>query len=575
MMAPLPSKDADPVRYILPFFLLASSCTPSEPEKEPTPTSTNDTATTQPVVGDEDGDGVSEEDGDCNDSDAAVFPGAKETCDGADNDCDGLTDELPDAATLDGSENFSTLQEAIDAAESGASIVVCDGIWGGPITIHTPLNLSSVGGQYDCILDGQSEDSTVTVTASDVTITGMTITGGLAAMGGGINGVSADRLEVEQSIITLNTADFGGGIYLGEGGEVNSTVITQNNALSYGGGIAAKVDASVQIINATIEDNSAQLGGGAFLYEGASMTVLGISTLSDNAADSGGGAYVWAGSLTGGQMEGNDAIYGGGLYFYDGGEASDVLLYGNTAHYGGGAMVHGVVSLDDTLLTLNNASMAGGGLSIEEGSVFCIGTTRIEDNTTDEDGGGVALDDGGLFDCEVLDNEAADSAGGIFASGDFELSGVVVDGNDSDVRAGGLYANGPIVGTITDSEITSNSATSWGGGVYANNGASVAIESTLISENLSDFGAGLYIHQGSSLAISNSWVEENGNNATTTGGGARIGDGDLISTQTDWGVAAQDNTPDDVVAGQTGEAYVGYEASETFTCDALACSPTP
>ena len=45
------------------------------------------------VVGDDDGDGYAEGDGDCDDASAATFPGAPERCDGLDNDCDGDTDE--------------------------------------------------------------------------------------------------------------------------------------------------------------------------------------------------------------------------------------------------------------------------------------------------------------------------------------------------------------------------------------------------------------------------------------------------------------------------------------------------
>ncbi len=44
---------------------------------------------------DGDGDGVSEQDGDCDDADGDVYPGARETCDGFDENCDGNVDEDP------------------------------------------------------------------------------------------------------------------------------------------------------------------------------------------------------------------------------------------------------------------------------------------------------------------------------------------------------------------------------------------------------------------------------------------------------------------------------------------------
>ncbi len=46
-----------------------------------------------PATVDDDGDGVSPAEGDCDDADPWVWAGAAETCDGVDNDCDGVVDE--------------------------------------------------------------------------------------------------------------------------------------------------------------------------------------------------------------------------------------------------------------------------------------------------------------------------------------------------------------------------------------------------------------------------------------------------------------------------------------------------
>ncbi len=51
---------------------------------------------------DDDGDGQSELDGDCNDANTATYTGAPEACDNADNDCDGIIDETTNCYDDDG-----------------------------------------------------------------------------------------------------------------------------------------------------------------------------------------------------------------------------------------------------------------------------------------------------------------------------------------------------------------------------------------------------------------------------------------------------------------------------------------
>lgn len=71
--------------------------TAAEPSSEPSGEDTADTDDTDTGASQEDldGDGVTEEDGDCDDDDDAIYPGAEEIPgDGIDQDCDGFDEEL-------------------------------------------------------------------------------------------------------------------------------------------------------------------------------------------------------------------------------------------------------------------------------------------------------------------------------------------------------------------------------------------------------------------------------------------------------------------------------------------------
>ncbi len=105
-----------------------------------------------------------------------------------------------------------------------------------------------------------------------VTLSGMTISGGLAANSGG--GIQSSSVGVNTTLIGCH--------------------ITNNYALSAGGGI--RTDSPITIINSTISNNGTD-GGGGGIANFANLTITN-STITGNTAGTGGGIYNFTGIVT-------------------------------------------------------------------------------------------------------------------------------------------------------------------------------------------------------------------------------------------------------------------------------------
>ena len=104
---------------------------------------------------DNDGDGVTENQGDCNDADASIFPGATEVCgDGIDQDCD-LADEPcpPDPADVDNDGDGVTENEG-DCDDTNASIFP-----GAPETCGDGIDQNCDGADEACPPDPNDVDN--------------------------------------------------------------------------------------------------------------------------------------------------------------------------------------------------------------------------------------------------------------------------------------------------------------------------------------------------------------------------------------------------------------------------------
>jgi hypothetical protein len=239
------------------------------------------------------------------------------------------------------------------------------------------------------ILDGQSNDRVVDNHDGDVSMTHLTITGGLAPAeqdddwdggGGGI-------LNREGSAMTLDDL-------LVEGNAVLGT----SQYVDIGGGVANTNSGTMTILNSSIIDNQACNGGGiasrtAYLTMQDSV-VSGNQVSSDPGCGDGGGITTSNGGslfdLTHVLVENNTARRGGGI-FYNGnlnGEIRDSIIRGNTVATGGGGLYNfGTLTLNRVTLSGNQAS-SGGGIGNSE-NLF-LNNVTVSGNTA-QNGGGITV----------------------------------------------------------------------------------------------------------------------------------------------------------------------------------------
>jgi hypothetical protein len=218
----------------------------------------------------------------------------------------------------------------------------------------------------------------------DVRITGLTLTGGNEGNGGGAI-ANQELLQVTNCLITGNAAQWGGGIYNGEYGDLTLSLcnITGNTATSSGGGVY-NWGGTASVADCIIADNdSANEGGGVKNVNDGSFTIT-RSTISGNFANtSGGGLFNGDGTVN----------------------VTDSTLSGNEADYGGGVYV--VTPSDDTTtisgstISNNTANLGGAGVYNQNGRVVIEYSTITENNSNDFAGSGVVSQGGGFASTEV------------------------------------------------------------------------------------------------------------------------------------------------------------------------------
>jgi hypothetical protein len=215
---------------------------------------------------------------------------------------------------------FTTIDQAMAAANSGETIHVCPGLYTGNLDIHKNLTLIGAGdgnGAGSTILQGiPAKLSVMTVatstsvnlqrlriTGGDTTtngtaplaggitnfgilaLTGCTISGNIGGLGGGIFH-SGGNLTLTDCTVAGNTGKDGGGILAIRPLALISSTISGNKATEAGGGILIKsrltLDAASRVVGNTAPTTP---GSGGGIHNGGTVTLSNTDNVSGNTPD--------------------------------------------------------------------------------------------------------------------------------------------------------------------------------------------------------------------------------------------------------------------------------------------------
>ena len=428
---------------------------------------------------------------------------------------------------------YTTITDAVAAAVDGDTLLVEEGVYfesGITISAARSITIKAVPSGNNCALGIAStrpvvngsgnqvffvdNDSSLTLEMIELQ-NGSSIVpnGGLIQVGTGAGLGPASLALVSSKLSGGDVAGKGGLIYIGEDDSlvVEGGTVGPGESRADGGLIYVDTNASATISNVLLTSGESVNGGCIYAHQ-ATVNLQGTATLRDCFAVSAGGAIYAdesALNMTGDAVVENSGIEPGGIIrtnmgggMYATGSSlltvdSQVTIRTNEAGVGGGIYLNGgLLSLSGTVLSNVAFTGDGGGVYIDGGGRISADGAAIESNLASDDGGGVYIDSTGnqsFVNSRVYGN-SADSGAGIYASGG-GLVAVTSDPATCDPNT--LNPNEYC------SEISENTASGTGGGVYTAHPTQLSTNRTAYLGNTAGGFGGGAIYAGGILANMN------------------------------------------------------------------------
>jgi predicted outer membrane repeat protein len=325
------------------------------------------------------------------------------------------------------------------------------------------------------------------VEGTTVSLSGVAIANGnMAGEGGGI--YTDGSLQISNCAFADNISTNNAGAICGDGNSslvVSGTSFTGNSTTNNSGG-AIYSASTLTVVNCTYTDNSALsgVGGGIYIADSpvSTLTIDG-STFAGNRANQGGAIFSGFSMIDDCSFNANSANIGGGAYLFGTATIGNSTFSGNTTSTDGGGIYNAgsALTISNSTFSGNSAAVNGGGASL---SLFAASPTSVSNCTftgnsaASGDGGGIYIQSGAtvsLLSSIVVGNTTTNTG----AANDVSVAAGNFNTVESAYNLIGIGGSGGLVSNANDNQVGASVAGAGLGSLGSNGGPTqtVALES--------------------------------------------------------------------------------------------------